>query len=72
MFQNAESRYFFLFNKVIKNLVKTWVTSKDCVIKKRANIFMLRSREGKNYILHAHELRQCEKAVKVQQKISEL
>ena len=34
MFQNAESRYFFLFNKVIKNLVKTWVTSKDCVIKK--------------------------------------
>ena len=26
----------------------------------------------KNYILHAHELRQCEKAVKVQQKISKL
>ena len=56
----------------MKYLVKTLATSKNYVQKRRANIFMLRSREGKNYILHAHELRQCEKAVKVQQKISKL
>ena len=72
-------RYFTCFRKhsldilrnIVKYLVKILATFKDCGKKRRENIFMLRSREGKNYILHAHELRQREKAVKIKQKISE-
>ena len=52
-----------------KYLVKTWATSKNCVQKRRTNIFMLRSREGKICISHAHELGQCEKAVRAQQEM---